>query len=475
MDQRGHITVKAKASVGFPSYWNLTRNPVTLGCILQSRRKMSRKSQQSLHGSTRTYVLHFGRIPVQMGLASLCPKYATPAAQSIPDHRHKADVSRFTNPHMGYRQLKIKDTSHSHTLSYCRYGHTEPISLFSFVILLCISQNLHALHQPESKEQRRFAFSYNIGIVMVGHAQELPCIPSVTQGLSSFFRRQNHSADEAPENCFGRNRHADTTKRERRATIPSKLRGGRRPVSPSSIQKLRTVSFPCVLPRLSFGEALPDADQLFTSVSGSSDQIPLSPCQDDQSAQTRGRQRTQADEHREECVCRHPMEYPYVDTNPPSSYFQPPPRQTRPTPLLETCIIEMMATPERRGGGARSMRVFDGGITQPIPLITEGSRSRGGYSLFPSLRQRAGNASTPPALIPHPGPEHSEAKARLDSAAIPASETHQAEHTKAKAHLDNTDLPASENHQQTTPKQKRASAVLTFQRARTIQCPRWIH
>jgi hypothetical protein len=289
---------------------------------------------------------------------------------------------------------------------------------------------------------------------MLDQAQELPCIPSVTQGLRSFFCRQNHPADEAPENCFGRNRHADTTKRERRATIPSKLRGGRRPVSPSSIQKLRTVSFPCVLPRLSFGEALPDADQLFTSVSGSSDQIPLSPCQDDQSAQTRGRQRTQADEHREECVCRHPMEYPYVDTNPPSSYFQPPPRQTRPTPLLETCIIEMMATPERRGGGARSMRVFDGGITQPIPLITEGSRSRGGYSLFPSLRQRAGNASTPPALIPHPGPEHSEAKARLDSAAIPASETHQAEHTKAKAHLDNTDLPASENHQTDHPKAK---------------------
>jgi hypothetical protein len=93
MDQRGHITVKAKASVGFPSYWYLTGNPVTLGCILQSRRKMCRRSQPSLHGSTHTYVLHFGRIPVQMGLASLCPKvcYACSPVNTQPSTqaRHK--------------------------------------------------------------------------------------------------------------------------------------------------------------------------------------------------------------------------------------------------------------------------------------------------------------------------------------------------------------------------------------------------
>jgi hypothetical protein len=426
---------------------------VTPGCIPQSRRKMTRKSQPSLHGSTHTYILHFGRIPVQMGLASLCPKYATPAAQSIPDRPHKPGVSRYTNPHMGYRQLKSKDSPHSHALSHCRYGHTEPIFFFSFVMFLCISQKPHALHQPEGKEQRRFAVSYNIGIVMVGHAQEPPCIPSVTQGLSSFFHRQNHSADEASENCFGRNRRANTTTRERSATIPSKPRGGRKPVSPSSVQKPRPVSFPCVLPRLSFGEALPDADELFTSIGGSSDHILRSPCQDDQSAQTQGRQRTQADEYREECVSRHPLEYPYVDTIPPSSLVQPPPRRTQATALLETCITQMMATSERRHGGARNMRVFDGGITQPIPLITEGSRSHGGYSLFPS-RQRTGNASTPPALIPLPEPEHSEAKARLDSAAVPASETQQAEHFQVKAHPDSRELPASETHQSENPKAK---------------------
>jgi hypothetical protein len=123
----------------------------------------------------------------------------------------------------------------------------------------------------------------------------------------------------------------------------------------------------------------------------------------------------------------------------------PPPHQTPDTALLETCIRSMLSTPEipeRRRGRAKNRRVFDGGRTEPIPLISEGSHSHGGYSLFPP-RQRTGNASTPPALVPLPGPEHPEAKTRLDSAALPASKSHQAEHPEAKAHLDSADLPAS--------------------------------
>jgi hypothetical protein len=108
-----------------------------------------------------------------------------------------------------------------------------------------------------------------------------------------------------------------------------------------------------------------------------------------------------------------------------------------------------MATPERRRGRTGNMRVFDGGIKQPIPLITEGSHSHGGYSLFPS-RQRIGNASTPPALVSRSEPEHPEAKARLDSAALPASEAHQAEHPRAKSYLDSADLPASVNNRVST-------------------------
>ena len=414
------------------------------GCKPPTRCYMSRKSHPSLHGPTCTSILHFGRIPIQMGLATLCPKHAKSAAQSIPNHPPKPGVSSSTNPNMEYRRLKSRDNPHSHTLFYRRYDHTEPIPFFlslSYVMFLCISQSSHAVHQPKSKKRNRLAVSYNIGIVMLDQAQELPCIPSVTQGLRSFFCRQNHPADEAPENWFGRNRRADTFKRERRATIPAKFRGGRRPISPSSIRQPRPVSFPCLLPRLSFGEALPDGDELFSSVSGSSNPTSLPPDQSDRTADPQG-QRTQADEYREECVSQHPMEHARVDTSPLSTFAQSPPHQTQDTALLETCIRATMSPPEipeRRRGRTRTRRVFDEPRTQPIPLLAEGSH--GGYSLFPSPRQRTGNSSTPPALIPRPEPEHPQAKARLDSAALPASVDHQAEDLKAKPRLNSGELP----------------------------------
>jgi hypothetical protein len=93
-----------------------------------------------------TSILHFGRIPVQMGLATLCPKHAKSAAQSIPNHPPKPGVSSSTNPNMEYRRLKSRDNPHSHTLFYRRYDHTEPIPFFlSLSLMSCSSASLKVL------------------------------------------------------------------------------------------------------------------------------------------------------------------------------------------------------------------------------------------------------------------------------------------------------------------------------------------
>jgi len=320
-------------------------------------------------------------------------------------------------------------------------------SFFLSVMFLCISSKSHAVHQLESKKETRLAFLYNIEIVMLDQAQELPCIPSAIQRLSDCFPRREQSAEAVPTRRPGRDRRAGIINRAKSATVhvPSGLRKRRQPISPSAIRQPRPVGFECLLlPRLSFGEALLDVDELFSSISGSSNTTPPPSCQYDLSADTRDR-RTQANEYHEECVPQHPIEHARTGSESPSPLLQlqPPLHQNQDTNLLETCIRELMATPERserRRGRARDRRVFDDGSTRPIPLLTQSSH--GGYSLFPSLRQRTGNA-TPPALIHRPGPEHPLAKARLDSAAVPASESHQAENHKTKARLDSADLPES--------------------------------
>jgi hypothetical protein len=258
-------------------------------------------------------------------------------------------------------------------------------------------------------------------------AQKLPCIPSVTQGLSNFFHRQSHPGDEAPESCFGQNRHVNITKQAKKALVPSKRRGRRRNISTSHVRQLRLISSPCLLPPLSFGEALPDADELFSRVSGSDSLTSLPSDQIDRCADTHG-QRFEADEYREECVPQYPAEHASMDARPPSPLAQPPPHQTQDTALLETFIREMMAEPERRSGRGRCRRGFNDGRTRPIPLLAEGSH--GGYSLFPSPRQRTGTAAIPAVLHSDPEPEQPEARARLDSADLP--------------------VPASENHRVTT-------------------------
>lgn len=324
--------------------------------------------------------------------------------------------------------------------------------IFSFfflsVMFLCISSKSHAGHQFESKKENRLAFLYNIEIVMLDQAQELPCIPSAIQGLSDCFHRRDQSAEAVPERRPGRDRRAGIINHAKSATVhvPSGLRQRRRPISSSAIRQPCPVSFPClILPRLSFGEALLDVDELFSSISGSSNSTPPPPYQYARSADLRDRRAQAADEYHEECVPQHPMEHARTRSNSssPLQQLQPPLHQNQDTNLLETCIREMMATPERserRRGRARDRRAFDDGSTRPIPLLTRSSH--GGYSLFPSPRQRTGNA-TPPASIHRPGPEHPQAKARLDSAAVPSSESHQAENPKTKARLDSADLPES--------------------------------
>ena len=116
------------------------------GCKPPTRCYMSRKSHPSLHGPTCTSILHFGRIPIQMGLATLCPKHAKSAAQSIPNHPPKPGVSSSTNPNMEYRRLKSRDNPHSHTLFYRRYDHTEPIPFsLSLSLMSCSSASLKVL------------------------------------------------------------------------------------------------------------------------------------------------------------------------------------------------------------------------------------------------------------------------------------------------------------------------------------------
>lgn len=339
-------------------------------------------------------------------------------------------------------------------------------------MFLCISPKLHALCRSEGKEQHRLALSYNIGIVMVDQAPKLRCMPSITEGLSDCFRRQTQPTEkEPPERNPGRTRRAGIIDRAKRATVhlPSGLRSGRRAVSPNSVRQPRPVSFPCpLLPPLSFGEAslgeaLLDVDELFSSISGSSnptslpsdqtdrsptplhsDQTDQSPVvqdksltslpsdQTDQIAETQGQQ-TQPDEDREESASQHPLEPASTESSSSGSLthmVQPPSNRAQNHALLQSCIEELLAAPQRRPARERQMRRFDDG-TRPAPLITAGL-TNGGYSLFPSTRQRAGTAATPPTLRSQPEqperperPELSKGKARLDSAAIPASETPQ--------------------------------------------------
>jgi hypothetical protein len=389
---------------------------------------------------------------------------------------------------MGYQRLKSRTIPRSHTLFLRRYGHThthtQHVFLFvSSAMLLCISPKLHALRRPDGKEKHRLALSYKIGIVMVDQAPKLRCMPSITEGLSDCFRRQNQPAEkEPPERNPGRTRIID---RAKRATVhlPLGLRSGRRAVSRSSVRQPRPVSFPCpLLPPLSFGEAssgeaLLDVDELFSRISGSSnptslpsdqtdrsptplhsDQTDQSPVvqdhrltpppsdqtdQTDQTAETQGQQ-IQADEDREESVSQHPLEPASTASSSSGSLthmVQPPLHRAQSNALLQSCIAELLAAPQRRRARERQMRRFDDG-TRPAPLITAGL-TNGGYSLFPYTRQRAGTAATPPTLRSQPEPEQpdqpeqpeqperperpeqSKAKARLDSAAIPTSETPQ--------------------------------------------------
>jgi hypothetical protein len=143
-------------------------------------------------------------------------------------------------------------------------------------------------------------------------------------------------------------------------------------------------------------------------------------------------------------VCHHPLESASTESSPSGSFthmVQPPLHRAQSNALLQRCIAELLAAPQRRPARERQMRRFDDG-TRPAPLITAGL-TNGGYSLFPYTRQRAGTAATPPTLRSQPEPEQpdqpeqpeqperperpeqSKGKARLDSAAIPTSETSQ--------------------------------------------------
>jgi hypothetical protein len=350
-------------------------------------------------------------------------------------------------------------------------------------MFLCISPKLHALRRPDGKEQHRIALLYKIGIVMVDQAPKLRCMPSITEGLSDCFRRQNQPAEKEPRKRNpGLTRRAGIIDRAKRATVhlPSGLRSGRRAVSRSSVRQPQPVSFQCpLLPPLPFGEAssgeaLLDVDELFSRISGSSnptslpsdqtdrsptplhfDQTDQSPVvqdhrltpppsdQTDQIAKTQGQQ-TQPDEDREESVSHHPLESASTESSSSGSFthmVQPPLHRAQSNALLQRCIAELLAAPQRRPARERQMRRFDDG-TRPAPLITAGL-TNGGYSLFPYTRQRAGTAATPPTLRSQPEPEQpdqpeqpeqperperpeqSKGKARLDSAAIPTSETPQ--------------------------------------------------
>jgi len=346
-------------------------------------------------------------------------------------------------------------------------------------MFLCISPRPFALRRTKGKEQHRLALSYKTGIMVVQQAQNVRCIPSITESLRDCFRRQNQPGEEVPARNPGRTRRAGIIDRAKRATVhlPSGLRLGRRAISPSSIRQPRPVSSPCLLlPQLSFGEAsfgeaLLDVDELFSSVSGSSnptslpsnptDQSLLPSHQPDQSSDLRGHslkplpsdqtgrsletqdQPIQADEHGAECVAQHPLEHTSTEGSSPDfldHILQPAPHRAQDTALLQTCIGAMLAESERRPARERRMRVFSDG-TQPAPLITAGSH--GGYSLFPSPRQRTGIAAIHPALRPHPEPEQPEQPDQPD-------QPDQPEQTKAKARLDSAALPASAIHRVST-------------------------
>lgn len=259
---------------------------------------------------------------------------------------------------------------------------------------------------------------------MVDKGQALPCIPSTTQGLSNCFHRRDESAKGGPEGIVERSRRANIIKRAKGAPVPSKsvtFRGSRRYISPGSARRPRPVSFPCSLPRLSFGEALPDADDLFSSASGWGDLEPLPIDQTDPSMDTQ-RQQAQVDGHHEEEVSQDPVENARPDDRSPNPRSRSPLHQTQNAAFLGTCIREMMAIPERRPVG-RKTNGFDEREIRPAPLFAD--RAHDGSSLFLPPRQCAGNTATPVILHSHLDVEHTRTKGRLDSSDVQMSVSHQ--------------------------------------------------
>jgi len=253
---------------------------------------------------------------------------------------------------------------------------------------------------------------------MVDKAREVPCIPSITQGLSNLCHHRSQSLNAAPRKKSGRSRYGDIIKRANRARMPSKfvsLRAGKRDISPSPIRRTSPVRSPCLLPRLSFGEKLPNADELFSSAGGSSDPVSLPFGQYDRTMNKRS-WRVKG-EHHEEPAPQRSVECPRVDTNSPK-LAQSSLNHTRNTTFLETCIREMMANNERRPSRGRSRIAFDDGRTRSSYLPTEGPYS--GYALSESSRQPTGNAATPVVPPSYPDAKHLRSKECLDSTDIEA-------------------------------------------------------
>ena len=117
------------------AHWKLMETLHAIRGMQATNSQLHEPEKPSVTAPACTSILHFGRIPVQMGLATLCPKHAKSAAQSIPNHPPKPGVSSSTNPNVEYRRLKSRDNPHSHTLFYRRYDHTEPVPFF--LSLLC--------------------------------------------------------------------------------------------------------------------------------------------------------------------------------------------------------------------------------------------------------------------------------------------------------------------------------------------------
>ena len=256
---------------------------------------------------------------------------------------------------------------------------------------------------------------------MVDQALESPCIPPLTQGLSNLCHCRSQSADDAPKRSTVRNRYADIIK----ARLPSKFvafKGGRRAISPSPVRQMRPVSFPCALPRLSFGEELPDADDLFCNAGGSSDLVPLPFGPIDRRVSARGRQVQR--EYHEECATQLPVEYASMNANPASLFAQPFLHQAHNAALLESCISQMMTNTERRPVSGRSRRTMDQG-RRPLSTPLPAEWSHAGNSPFRSSRQPTGNAATPTISPSHPNPEALKSKTRLDSSEIQSTASQQ--------------------------------------------------